>query len=38
VDKEAQFEHGILIFFVEKEVKIINWEFDVLYATDWNAI
>ena len=30
----ARLEQGIVIFFMEKEAKIINWEQDYLYTTE----
>jgi hypothetical protein len=33
-DKGGTVEQGIIIFSVEKETKIINWEQDFLYTTE----
>jgi len=32
--KGAWYEQGIIIFSVEKETKIVNWEQDFLYTTE----
>jgi len=33
--KVAQYEQGIIIFFMEKEMKIIHWEQDFFHTTEY---